>query len=53
MMDFDTFRKLPYNVGDLGKIIIATGFEWFPKVQKLPNLVTLTVILLLKVVLSG
>ena len=35
MMDFDTFRKLPNNVGDLGKIIIAIGFEWLPKVQKI------------------
>ena len=25
----------------LGKIIVATGFEWLPKVQKMPNLVTL------------
>ena len=23
------------NVGDLGKIIVATGFEWFSKVQKI------------------
>ena len=28
-------QKLPNNVGDLGKIIVATGFEWFPKVQKI------------------
>ena len=28
-------RKLPNNVGNLGKIIVATGFEWFPKVQKI------------------
>ena len=27
--------KLPNNVGDLGKIIVATSFEWFPKVQKI------------------
>ena len=26
--------KLPNNVGDLGKIIVDTGFEWLPKVQK-------------------
>ena len=25
----------PYNVGNLGKIIVATGFEWLPKVQKI------------------
>ena len=34
-------QKLPNNVGNLGKIIVATGFKWLPKVQKLPNLVTL------------
>ena len=26
-------QKLPNNVGDLGKIIIATSFEWLPNVQ--------------------
>ena len=26
-------QKLPNNLGDLGKITVATGFEWFPKVQ--------------------
>ena len=26
-------RKLPNSVGDLGKIIVATGFEKLPKVQ--------------------
>ena len=30
-------QKLPNNVGDLGKIIVATGFEWLPKVQKIAN----------------
>ena len=25
--------KLPMNVGDLGKLIVAKGFEWLPKVQ--------------------
>ena len=34
-------QKLPKNVGDLGKFIVAKCFEWLPKVQKLPNLVTL------------
>ena len=34
-------QKLLSNVGDLGKIIVATGFEWLAKVQKSPNLVTL------------
>ena len=28
-------KKLPNNVGNLGKIIVATGFEWLPKVQKI------------------
>ena len=28
-------QKLPYNVGNLAKIIIATSFEWLPKVQKI------------------
>ena len=40
-MILTSLQKLPNNVGDLGKIIIATGFEWLPKVQKLPSLVTL------------
>ena len=29
------FQKLPNNVGNLGKIIVATGFELLPKVQKI------------------
>ena len=33
MNDFDTFTKI--NVGDLGKIIVDTSFEWLPKVQKI------------------
>jgi len=28
-------QKLPNNVGDLGKIIIATSFEWLPKMHKI------------------
>ena len=28
-------QKLPNNVGNLGKIIVATGFELLPKVQKI------------------
>ena len=32
MKDFDTVTKIE---GDLGKIIVATGFEWLPKVQKI------------------
>ena len=39
--DFDTFAKLPNNVGNLGKLIVAKGFKKWPKVQKSPNLVTL------------
>ena len=38
-------QKLPNNVGNLGKIIVTTGFECLPKVQKSPNLVTLPSIL--------
>ena len=41
LMILTPLQKLPNNVGDLGKIIVATGFEWLPKVQKSPNLVTL------------
>ena len=40
-------QKLPNNVGDLGKIIVATGFENLTKVQKSPNLVTLAAAALL------
>ena len=28
-------QKLSNNVGNLGKIIVATGFELLPKVQKI------------------
>ena len=28
-------QKLPNNVGNLGKIIVATGFKLLPKVQKI------------------
>ena len=28
-------QQLPSNVGDLGKIIVATSFEWLHKVQKI------------------
>ena len=28
-------RKLAKNVGNLGKIIVANGFEWLPKVKKI------------------
>ena len=33
-MILTTLPKLHNNVGELGKIIVATGFEWLPKVQK-------------------
>ena len=33
MSDFDTITKLSENIGDLGKLIDAKGFEWLPKVQ--------------------
>ena len=32
-MDFDTLQKMPKNVEDLGKLIVAKGFKKFPKVQ--------------------
>ena len=35
MIDFDTFKKLPMNVRDLGKLIVAKGFKKLPKVQKI------------------
>ena len=28
-------QELPNNVTDLGKLIVATGFEWLHKVQKI------------------
>ena len=39
-------QKLSNNVGDLGKIVVAMGLEWLPKVQKLPSLVTLSALTL-------
>ena len=33
MIDFDTFTKLPKNVSNLGKSIVAKGFKKLPKVQ--------------------
>ena len=41
MKDFKTFTKIAKNVGDLSKIILATGFGKLPKCNKSPNLVTL------------
>ena len=34
-MILTSLQKLPSNVCDLGKIIVATDFEWLPKVQKI------------------
>ena len=31
-------QKLPNNVGDLGKIIVSTGFEWLPKVENIAQI---------------
>ena len=33
MNEFDTFKKLPKNVRDLDKLIVAKGFKKLPKVQ--------------------
>ena len=37
-------QKMPENVGDLGKLIVAKSFEKLPKSNKSPNLVTLDTI---------
>ena len=31
VIDFDTFTKIPKNVRDLGKLIVAKGFKSCPK----------------------
>ena len=33
MLDFNTLQKLPKNVGDLGKFVLAKGFKKLPKIQ--------------------
>ena len=33
MIDITLLQKLPKNVGDLGKFIVAKGFRTLPKVQ--------------------
>ena len=33
MIDFNTFTKMPKNVGDLDKLIVAKGFKELPKDQ--------------------
>ena len=30
-----SLEKLPKNVGDLGKVMVAKGFKKWPKVQKI------------------
>ena len=30
MNDFDTFTKMPWNVGDLDKLIAAKGYKKLP-----------------------
>ena len=35
LMILTPLQKLPGNVSDLGKIIVATGFECLPKKQKI------------------
>ena len=35
LMILTPLQKLPNNVGNLGKIIVVTGFEWLHKVQKI------------------
>ena len=35
MIDFDTFTKMPKNVVDLDRLIVAKGFIKLPKVQKI------------------
>ena len=40
-------QKLPKNVGNSGNLIVAKDFKKLPKVQKLPNLVTLLTVNLL------
>ena len=32
MIDFDTFQKLPKNVADLERLIVAKDFKKLPKV---------------------
>ena len=32
-LEKDRLQKLPKNVGDLGKLIVAKGFKKWPKVQ--------------------
>ena len=36
-MILSPLQKVPKNVGDLGKLIVAKGFKKLPKVQKIAN----------------
>ena len=40
-MTLTHLQKLAKNVRDLDKLIVTKGFKKLPKVQKMPNLVTL------------
>ena len=46
-------QKLPKNVGDLGKLIVAKKIKSCPRSNKSPNLVTLTVASLFYLVFNG
>ena len=35
MNDFDTFKKLPKNVEDMGKLFVAKGLKKLPKVKQI------------------
>ena len=34
-MNLTPLQKLPNNISNLCKLIVATGIEWLPKVQKI------------------
>ena len=38
MIDFDTFTKLPKNVGYLGKLIVAKSFKKLSKCRKIAQI---------------
>ena len=46
-------QKLPKNVGDFGKLIVAKALKSGPKSNKSPNLVTLVVVYIMVRVLSS
>ena len=45
LMILTPLQKLPKNVGDLGKLIVAKALKSCPKSYKSPNLVTLPTML--------